>query len=164
MKIDRQRLADWITQIQQDTPDLSTEEFSDRLASLMESHPSSINPYGVSQPGRFSYSTVGYCVMTPLGEKYRIGRIEVSDGENESGYPVHEGAYWMPHNAARQFEEFIDSMETELPVLIQIGSSEWCQSECASALGFSSPEEMNRPEKISEFWKSKREQQGNSEN
>lgn len=162
MKIDRQKLACWISQIQEDTPNIRSGELADRLASLLEAHPSSVNPYGVARPGRFSYSTVGYAVMSPLGEKYRIGRIEISDARNESGYPVEEGSYWIPHSHASQFEDFIDSIETPLPILIQMGSASWCERECAEDLGFSDPEDMKK--NASEFWERKRKsQEGNPE-
>ena len=80
---------------------------------------------------RFSYSTVGYGVFSLLGERYRMGRIEVFDQENESGYQVHEGFYCMPFEAAKKFEDFIESLKTDLPIHFDIGSVEWCDRECA---------------------------------
>jgi len=65
-----------------------------------------------------------------LGERYRMGRIEVFDRENESGYAVREGIYTMPFESANQFEDFIESIQTDLPIHIEIGSHEWCSREC----------------------------------
>jgi hypothetical protein len=104
---------------------------------------------------RFSYSTVGYGVFSLLGEKYRMGRIEVFDREDESGYQVHEGIYTMPFEAAHSFEEWIEDLETDLPINIEIGSHEWCANECAKALGFEDDEDMRNPEKIEEYRKKK---------
>ncbi len=71
---------------------------------------------------RYSYSTVGYGVFSLLGERYRMGRIEVFDREDESGYQVHEGFYCMPFEAAAKFEDFIEALETDLPIHLEIGS------------------------------------------
>lgn len=84
---------------------------------------------------RFSYETVGYGVFTLLGEKYRVGRIEIYDSKNKSGFPIEEGTYWFPHSVAHKFEEFIESLETDLPVYIRLGSPDDCDTECAKALG-----------------------------
>ena len=101
------------------------------------------------------YSTVGYGVFSLLGERYRMGRIEIFDNENDSGYQVDEGIYCMPFVAANQFEDFIESLETELPIHIEIGSHKWCEEECANDLGFQSAEEMNHPDKVKEYRKQK---------
>jgi hypothetical protein len=90
-----------------------------------------------------------------MGEKYRMGRIEVFDGENESGYAVSEGIYTIPHVAASQFEDFMNSLETELPINIEIGSHAWCEKECAKSLGFETPEDMRDPEKVKVFQRKK---------
>jgi hypothetical protein len=61
----------------------------------------------------------------------------------------------MPHVAANQFEDFIESLETDLPINIEIGSHKWCEYECAKDLGFENVEEMRDPEKIKEYRKKK---------
>lgn len=100
---------------------------------------------------RYSYSTVGYGVFSLFGERYCMGRIEVYDRENESGYAVHEGAYSVPFEVASKFEEFMDSLETDLPINIEIGSHEWCADECAKSLGFENEAEMRDPDKVKEY-------------
>lgn len=101
---------------------------------------------------RYYYSTVGYGIFSLLGEKYRMGRIEVFDQEDESGYQVHEGFYCMPFEAAAKFEEFIESLETDLPIHFDIGSVNWCNEECAKELGVEA-DKMNDPETKKNYWR-----------
>jgi hypothetical protein len=157
MKISRKDLKWFMTNIRThaDGKELTDEELVDQLATYMENNPRCIDIHGVSNPGRFYYSTVGYGVFSLMGEKYRMGRIEVFDSEDESGYAVSEGIYTMPHVAASQFEDFMDSLETELPINIEIGSHSWCEKECAKSLGFETPDEMRDPEKIKAFQRKK---------
>jgi hypothetical protein len=68
---------------------------------------------------------------------------------------VDEGIYTMPFVAANQFEDFIDSLETDLPINIEIGSHSWCESECAKSLGFGTAEEMNNPANVESYRKNK---------
>jgi hypothetical protein len=157
MKISRKDL-EWFMKnirIHSEGEDLTDEQLVDKLAMYMERNPGCVDIHGVSDKGRFYYSTVGYGVFSLLGEKYRMGRIEVFDSEDESGYAMSEGIYTMPHIAANQFEDFIDSLQTELPINIEIGSHQWCETECAKSLGFETPEEMRDPEKIKAFQRKK---------
>jgi hypothetical protein len=85
---------------------------------------------------RFTYSTVGYGVFSLMGEKYRMGRIEVFDSKDDSGYAVHEGIYCMPHEAAAKFEDFIEDLETDLPIHFEIGNHNWCADEYARENGY----------------------------
>lgn len=103
---------------------------------------------------RFYYSTVGYGVFSLLGERYRMGRIEVFDREDESGYQIHEGFYCMPFEAAAKFENFIDDLETDLPIHFDIGSMEWCNKECAKELGIES-DKMNDMETKKAYYRIK---------
>ena len=157
MKISRKNLKWFMTNIRThaDGKELTDDELVDQLATYMETNPSCIDIHGVSNHGRFHYSTVGYGVFSLMGEKYRMGRIEVFDSEDESGYAVSEGIYTMPHVAASQFEDFMDSLETELPINIEIGSHAWCEKECAKSLGFETPEEMRDPENVRAFQRKK---------
>jgi hypothetical protein len=157
MKINRKDLKWFMTNIRthSDGNELTDEELVNQLATYMETNPRCIDVHGVSNRGRFYYSTVGYGIFSLMGEKYRMGRIEVFDSEDESGYAVSEGIYTMPHVAASQFEDFMDSLQTDLPINIEIGSHEWCEKECAKSLGFETPEEMRDPEKIRLFQRKK---------
>jgi len=153
MKINRKDLKWFMKNIRyhSDGKELTDEELVEQLATYMETNPRCIDMDGVNNPGRFYYSTVGYGVFSLMGEKYRMGRIEVFDSEDESGYQVSEGIYTMPFIAASQFEDFIQSLETDLPINIEIGSHKWCEDECAKSLGFENAEEMSNPEKVKEY-------------
>ena len=157
MKFDRKKLDWYLKDIRTNSKgkELTDEELVDKLATWMERNPGCVDVHGVSDSGRFNYSTVGYGVFSLMGEKYRMGRIEVFDSEDESGYAVSEGIYTMPHIAASQFEDFMDSLETELPINIEIGSHTWCEKECAKSLGFETPEEMRDPENVRAFQRKK---------
>jgi hypothetical protein len=157
MKINRKDLQWFMKNIRyhSDGKELTDEELVDKLAGYMETNPRCIDMDGVSNPGRFYYSTVGYGVFSLMGEKYRMGRIEVFDSEDESGYAVSEGIFTMPFVAASQFEDFMNSLETDLPINIEIGSHKWCEDECAKSLGFETPEEMRDPENVKAFQRKK---------
>ncbi len=157
MKVNRKDLLWFLQNIRRRAEDqeLTDEQLVDKLASYMETNPGCIDLNGVSNPGRFYYSTVGYGVFSLLGEKYRMGRVEIFDTEDESGYAVSEGVYTMPFVAANQFEDFMESLQTDLPINIEIGSHEWCEFECAKSLGFENAEEMRDPEKVKEYRRKK---------
>jgi hypothetical protein len=120
----------------------------------METNPGCIDMDGVSNPGRYSYSTVGYGVFSLLGERYRMGRIEIFDNQSESGYAVDEGTYCIPFVAASQFEDFIESLETDLPINIEIGSHQWCQQAVSEELGIP-VDNLNDLETKKEFYRKK---------
>ena len=151
MKVNRDDLKWFIGNVKRKYPDCSEEEFANHLAGFMEANPACVDIHGVSHPGRFSYSTVGYGIFSLFGEKYRMGRIEVQDRKNESDYAVHEGIYTMPHMAGNQFENFMDSLQTDLPIHIEIGSHNWCADECAKALGFENEEAMRDPDNVKAY-------------
>ena len=160
MKISRKDLEWFMKNIRRHSEgeELTDEQLVDKLANYMETNPGCIDIHGVSNRGRFHYSTVGYGVFSLMGEKYRMGRIEIFDSQDESGYAVDEGIYTMPFVAANQFEDFMDSLQTDLPIHIEIGSHKWCENECAKSLGFETPDEMRDPEKIKEFQKKKNDE------
>lgn len=156
MKINRDRLTWFLKQIRYyaEGKELSDEQLIDQLASYMETNPGCIDINGVSNPGRYGYSTVGYGVFSLMGERYRIGRIEIFDRQNESGYAIDEGTYCMPFIAANQFEDFMESLQTDLPIEIKIGSHSWCEEECAKDLGIDK-ELLNDPETKRAFYRKK---------
>ena len=160
MKINRKDLEWFMKNIRRHSEgeELTDKQLVDKLANYMETNPGCIDINGVSNRGRFYYSTVGYGVFSLFGEKYRMGRIEIFDSQDESGYAVDEGIYTMPFVAANQFEDFMDSLQTDLPIHIEIGSHKWCENECAKSLGFENPEDMRDTEKIKEFQKKKNDE------
>jgi hypothetical protein len=160
MKFDRKKLDWYLKNIRTDSKgkELTDEELVDKLATWMERNPGCVDVHGVSDSGRFYYSTVGYGVFSLRGEKYRMGRVEIFDSQEESDYAVDEGIYTMPFIAANQFEDFIDSLQTDLPIHIEIGSHNWCEKECAKSLGFETPDEMRDPEKVKEYRRKKNDE------
>ena len=142
MKINRKRVAWYLQNIRAKNEELTDEQLIDKLATWMETNPECIDMHGVSHPGRYYYSTVGYGIFSLLGERYRMGRVEIFDKQNESGYQIAEGSYCMPFVSANQFEDFIESIETDLPININIGSHDWCEEACAIDLGFENAEAM----------------------
>jgi hypothetical protein len=158
MKVNRDDIKYFIYNVKRRFPEATEEEFADHLANYIELNPDCIDVNGKARRGRFSYHTVGYGVMSLFGEKYRMGRIEVFDSKDESGYQVHEGSYSLPFEAASQFEDFIESIETDLPIHIELGSHEWCTEECAISLGFKNEEEMRDPEAVKAYRRKKNDE------
>lgn len=158
MKVNRNDIKWFLDNIsrnaERDGKIMSNDELANELSNYMETNPGCIDMNGVSNPGRYSYYTVGYGVFSLLGERYRMGRIEIFDKQNESGYAVDEGAYCMPFTAANQFEDFIESLQTDLPINIEIGSVKWCNQAVSEELGIP-VDKLNDPETKKEFYKVK---------
>ena len=158
MKVNRQDLKWYIDNVKYNYPNSTPEEFADHLANYIEMNPGCIDVNGKARSGRYSYSTVGYGVFSLFGEKYRMGRIEVHDRQSESGYSVDEGSYSLPHEVAKQFEDFIESIETDLPINIEIGSHQHCVEECAKSLGFTDSDQMREPEAVKAYRRKKNDE------
>ena len=137
MKVNRQHLEGFLKNIRTKSKDkeLTDVELVNELANWMEINPACVKMDEASHSGRFSYRTVGYGVFSLLGERYRMGRVEIFDNEEDNGYATSEGSYCMPFIAANQFENFIETLRTDLPINIEIGSHEWCVRECEKDLG-----------------------------
>ena len=137
MKVNRKKL-EWYLQnirIKNKGKELSDSELVNQLANWIEVNPACIDMNESSHSGRYYYSTVGYGVFSLLGERYRMGRVEIFDKENDSGYQVDEGSFCMPFVAANQFEDFMNTLQTDLPINIEIGSHNWCQEAVSEELG-----------------------------
>jgi hypothetical protein len=158
MKVNRKDLLWFIQNIRRKNESVTDEELVNELGNWIETNPRCIDMNAVSHSGRYSYRTVGYGVMSLFGERYRMGRIEIFDKEDRSGWAVAEGDYSIPFVAANQFEDFIESLETDLPIHIEIGSHKWCEEECAKDLGFKDAEEMRDQEKVKEYRKNKNDE------
>lgn len=163
MKVNRDDIKYFIANVKRRFPEATEGEFADHLANYIEMNPGCIDINGVARTGRYYYSTVGYGVFSLFGEKYRMGRIEIFDKENESGYQVDEGIYSLPHEVASQFEDFIESIETDLPIEIKIGSHQWCEEECAKSLGFTDSDQMREPEVIKAYQRKKNDEYAKSQ-
>lgn len=128
------------------------------LASNSKYHINSIKFYlerkVKEKPKRFSHSTVGYGVVSLMGEHYRMGRIEIFDKENDNGFATSEGFYCLPHQSAMKFEDFIDSLTDDLPLHIEMGTMEWCQNEVAKLMGIPA-DKLNDSETKKQYYKNK---------
>jgi hypothetical protein len=137
-----------------DGKQLSNEELANELANYMEVNPDCVDINGKNRSGRYYYSTVGYGVFSLLGERYRMGRIEIFDKQNDSGYQVDEGTFCMPFESANQFECFMRTLETDLPINIEIGNHKWCQEAVAEELGIP-VDKLNDIETKKEYYRKK---------
>jgi hypothetical protein len=168
MRISRTRLTWIIKKTQEEAKKgkkkLSAEALAKKIADYMEANPSCVNPFDTpTTRKRFGYSTVGYGIFNLLGEKYRMGRIEIFDEEANSSYQIDEGTYCMPYEAAAAFEDFIDCFQTDLPIQIQMGTVENCEKECAKALGLSCKEDLRNAEIIEKFQKAQNDKYAQAE-
>ena len=149
MRVNRGDLKWFIQNIkrvaERDGIELSDEYLAEKLAHYMEVNPSCVDINESNRKGRYYYSTVGYGIFSLLGERYRMGRIEIFDRESRSDYAVDEGVYCMPFEAASQFEDFIENIETDLPINIEIGSHAECDRAVAEELGIE-PDKLNDEE------------------
>ena len=161
MKVNRKDLKWFLENIyrkaERDGVDVSKEYLADQIAHYIEVNPGCIDVDGVSHPGRYYYSTVGYGVFSLLGERYRMGRIEIFDKESDSGYQVDEGIYCMPFVAANQFEDFIQSLQTDLPIHIEIGTHQQCDQAVADELGIP-VDKLNDQDTKKEYYRKKNDE------
>jgi hypothetical protein len=156
MKVSRTDLKWFLQNIRRrtDGKELTDEELVMELANYIEVNPGCINMDESNRSGRYYYSTVGYGVFSLLGERYRMGRVEIFDKQNDSGYQIDEGTYCMPFEAANQFEQFIENIETDLPINIEIGTHKACQAAVAEELGIP-VDKLNDMDTKKEFYKKK---------
>jgi len=161
MKVKRQDIKWFLENItrkaERDGIELTNEYLANELSNYMEVNPGCVNMDESNRSGRYYYSTVGYGVFSLLGERYRMGRVEIFDRQNDSGYQVDEGVYCMPFEAANQFEQFIENIETDLPINIEMGTMGQCRAAVAEELGI--PEDkLNDSETKREFYKKKNDE------
>lgn len=154
MIVNRKDIAWFITSIKHNNKDISDSDLAEQLSCYIETNPACIDLDGVPNEGRYSYSTVGYGLFSLLGEFYRMGRVEIFDKENDTGYAINEGTYCMPHIAASQFEDFIEAIETEFPICIEIGSVKECSQAVSEKLEIP-VDKLNDMETKKEFYKNK---------
>ena len=165
MKVKRQDIKYFLQNIRRraeiDGLEVTDEYLANELAGYMEVNPGCVNMDESNRSGRYYYSTVGYGVFSLLGERYRMGRVEIFDKQNDSGYQVDEGVYCMPFEAANQFEQFIQNIETDLPINIEMGTMGQCRAAVAEELGI--PEDkLNDNETQKAYYKKKNDEYAQS--
>jgi len=87
-----------------------------------------------------------------MGEVYATGRIEVYDERETSGYPIHEGNYWIPLNVEDTVRKFFQNLKTDEPILIEIGHFSNCEKASAEKLGIT-VEELDDKDFIKKYRK-----------
>lgn len=162
MKISRTDLKWFLQNIRRraetDKVEVTDEYLVNELAHYMEVNPGCVNMDEANRSGRYYYSCVGYGIFSLLGERYRMGRVEIFDKQNDSGYQVDEGVYCMPFEAANQFEQFIENIETDLPINIEMGTMGQCRAAVAEELGI--PEDkLNDAETLKAFYRKKNDEE-----
>ena len=85
--------------------------------------------------GRYNYSTTGYGIFSLMGWFYASGRVEIYDREDESGYAIDEGSYWVPLEDEGKVRDFLDDLETSKPMEIRVGHFEECQQAVSEETG-----------------------------
>jgi|TARA_Y100000034_G_scaffold89407_1_gene107568 hypothetical protein len=103
---------------------------------------------------RFTYGTVGYGVMSLLGEFYRMGRIEIYDSESETPFNNGEGVFCLPFEASGQFEDWIMGLSTDMPIQFDIGSVDECRAEVSKKLNIDI-DKLNDRETVGKYYKEK---------
>ena len=161
MKVNRQDIKWFLDNItrksERDKVEVTNEYLANELSNYMEVNPGCVNMDESNRKGRYYYSTVGYGVFSLLGERYRMGRVEIFDRQNDSGYQVDEGVYCMPFEASNQFEQFIENIETDLPIHIEIGTHQACDDAVAEELGIPA-DKLNDSETKKEFYRKKNDE------
>lgn len=71
---------------------------------------------------------------TLFDQIYQTGTILTYDSESETEKPVLIGRYNIPIEAAIQFQDFIESLETEFPLFVSFGTEQLCKQEAAREL------------------------------
>lgn len=61
-----------------------------------------------------------------LDQVYQSGKILVYHSETEEEEPVAYGSYRVPYELAAHFEAFIESLESDLPIQLSVGSESQC--------------------------------------
>lgn len=162
MKISRTDLKWFMSNIrrkaERDGIEMTDEYLANELANYMEVNPGCVNMDEANRSGRYYYSTVGYGIFSLLGERYRMGRVEIFDKQNDSGYQIDEGTYCMPFEAANQFEQFIENIETDLPINIEIGKFEQCREAVAEELGIP-VDKLNDPDTQKAYYRKKNDEE-----
>lgn len=71
---------------------------------------------------------------TLFDQIYQTGTILTYDSESETEKPVMIGKYNVPIEAANQFQDFVESLETEFPLFVSFGTEQLCKQEAAKEL------------------------------
>jgi len=76
--------------------------------------------------GFFTYQLEPAPPHDQLDQVYQSGRILVYNSESVEDEPVSFGFYRVPFEVAAHFEAFIESLETDYPIMLSVGSDTQC--------------------------------------
>lgn len=82
----------------------------------------------------FYYEVKPFHSNTLFDQIYQTGTILTYDSESETEKPVMIGRYNVPIEVANQFQDFVESLETEFPLFISFGTEQSCKQEAAKEL------------------------------
>ena len=82
----------------------------------------------------FYYEVKPFHSNTLFDQIYQTGTILTYDSESETEKPVMIGRYNVPIEVANQFQDFVESLETEFPLFISFGTEQLCKQEAAKEL------------------------------
>lgn len=82
----------------------------------------------------FYYEVKPFHSNTLFDQIYQTGTILTYDSESETEKPVMIGRYNVPIEVANQFQDFVESLETEFPLFVSFGTEQMCKQEAAKEL------------------------------
>lgn len=82
----------------------------------------------------FYYYAVANEATTIMDRLYQVGTIQAFDSDSEQDTPVKAGSYCVPVEVAGAFQDFIESLETSLPIFMSFGSEQQCKKHAAQQL------------------------------
>lgn len=68
---------------------------------------------------------------TLFDQLYQTGTIDTYNSESEDDAPISSGKYCIPFEVACEFQDFIESLETEFPLFVSMGTEQLCKNEAA---------------------------------
>lgn len=86
-----------------------------------------ISPY-------YYYTLEHEATNSSLDQVYQSGKIFVYCSDSQEGKPIATGKYCIPLNSVVQFEEFIDSLLTEVPMFVSFGDMQTCGDAAADLI------------------------------
>lgn len=82
----------------------------------------------------FYYEVKPFHSNTLFDQIYQTGTILTYDSESEVEKPIMIGRYNIPIELVNQFQDFVESLETEFPLFVSFGSEQSCKQEAAREL------------------------------
>ena len=75
--------------------------------------------YKMKKEKRFFYSVVEELSFNRDYDAFRMGRVEIHDSHEKSGYPIDEARFIIPNELFPAFRKWIDFKESDNPIMIR---------------------------------------------